>query len=48
MLINIVSRIPWSLWEREVPPGVEYSFIHTEEPVKADGDALSEDTVFEP
>ena len=36
MLVNIVSKIPPALWDREVPSGLSIDFCHTYEPVSAD------------
>lgn len=36
MIVNVVSQIPSTIWDREVPPDTRYSFIHSEEPVEAD------------
>jgi len=36
MLINIVSRVPPTLWERELPPLSSPEFVHTFEPTLAD------------
>ena len=35
-VINLVSKVPSSIWEREMPPTVRDSFVHTREPVPAD------------
>jgi len=34
--VNIVSRVPSQLWEREVPEFSPLEFVHTSEPVRAD------------
>jgi len=36
MLVNIVSHIPASVWERELPPGLAWDFFHTSEAGPAD------------
>ena len=36
MIVNIVSRVPSQLWDREVPSGSLLQFVHTREPVGAD------------
>ena len=35
-LVNIVSQIPSSLWERELPRGLSWSFTHSNTPVDAE------------
>ena len=35
-LVNVVSQIPPEVWDRELPPGSRYSFVHSEEPLQAD------------
>ena len=34
--MNIVSRIPAGIWQRELPTDLEHEYVHTEEPVQAD------------
>ena len=36
MIVNIVSRIPAGIWQRELPTDLEHEYVHTEEPVQAD------------
>ena len=36
MHVNVLSRIPSALWERELPDGLGLSFSHSSEPVEAD------------
>jgi len=35
-VINLVSKVPSSIWEREKPVDAEHIFLHTREPVSAD------------
>lgn len=35
-VINLVSKVPSSIWEREMPVDTEHIFLHTREPVSAD------------
>ncbi|HEV8013416.1 MAG TPA: hypothetical protein VGP34_05000, partial [Pontimonas sp.] len=36
LLVNVVSAIPSPLWERELPPGLRHSYLHTSAPTQAD------------
>lgn len=36
LLVNVVSPIPSQIWERELPPGLRHTYLHTFSPVGAD------------
>ena len=36
MLVNLVSQIPATIWQRELPTDLKHEYVHTREPVQAD------------
>jgi hypothetical protein len=36
MIVNIVSKVPPDIWNRELPSGMAVDFVHSDVPVPAD------------